>query len=250
MAGSISIQRFNVTERGLHWTHAISFLLLLITGCFLIFPALSELAGRYYIAHLTILNVHVALAAFYLGGPLLWFLLGNRRSLRRDLQELDVWDEDDIDFLRSPLSVVTGAAPPQGRFNAGQKVNTILLGAAAIGFGVTGLIMWQSNTHWFPQWMVQGSVNVHDILAILTTALIAGHIYLAALHPTTRPGLAGMFSGYVNRAWARHHYPKWVEQEEAVSHQQSAVGRRPSAVGSLEHFVNRNAVGDNNEESH
>ena len=217
MAASTSIQRFNRTERGLHWTHAISFLLLLLTGCFLYFPALNELSGNLHIPHLLVLNIHVALGAFYIGGPLLWFLLGNRRALRRDLHELDVWDDDDIDFLRSPLHVLSSAeAPPQGRFNAGQKINTILLGAAAIGFGVTGLIMWQSHTHIFPQWAIQGSVNMHDILTVATAALIAGHIYLAALHPSTRPGLSGMFSGNVDRAWARHHHPKWVAEEEGA----------------------------------
>ena len=229
MATTTTIRRFNFTERGLHWTHAVSFLLLLLTGCFLYFPALSELAGRLYIAHLTILDVHVALGAFYIGGPLLWWLLGDRRALRRDLHELDVWDDDDVEFLKSPLAVVEGYAPPQGRFNAGQKVNTILLGAAAIGFGITGVIMWQSNTHIFPAWAVQGSVNLHDILAILTAALAIGHIYLAALHPTTRPGLSGMFSGYVDRTWARHHHPKWVDQEEAVSPQPSAISKELTA---------------------
>ena len=77
MATSSTIRRFTATERGLHWTHAISFLLLLLTGCFLYFPTLSELAGNLRIAHLTILNVHVALGAFYVGGPLLWWALGN-----------------------------------------------------------------------------------------------------------------------------------------------------------------------------
>jgi formate dehydrogenase subunit gamma len=229
MATTTTIRRFNFTERGLHWTHAISFLLLLLTGCFLYFPALSELAGRLYIAHLTILDVHVALGAFYIGGPLLWWLLGDRRALRRDLHELDVWDDDDVEFLKSPLAVVEGYAPPQGRFNAGQKVNTILLGAAAIGFGVTGVIMWQSNTHIFPAWAVQGSVNLHDILAILTAALVVGHIYLAALHPTTRPGLSGMFTGIVDRDWARHHHPKWVAEEEATSSQPAAVNTKLTA---------------------
>lgn len=227
MAASPIIQRFTRTERGLHWTHAISFLLLLLSGCFLYFPALSELAGNLRIAHLTILNIHVALGAFYIGGPLPWWLLGDRGALRRDLRELDVWDDDDLDFLRSPLYVVADKpAPPQGRFNAGQKINTILLGASAIGFGITGLIMWQSNRHIFPQWAIQGSVNMHDILTILTTALIIGHIYLAALHPTTRRGLPGMFSGRVDRAWARHHHPKWVEQEEAAIHQPATAGRQ------------------------
>ncbi len=213
---STRIERFNFTERGTHWTHSIGFLLLLLTGVFLYFPPLGQAAAGVGLSHLTMLNLHVLTGAFYLGGPLLWWLFGNRRSLNRDLEALDVWDDDDIAFLKSPLGVVKeGVAPPQGRFNAGQKLNTILLFASALGFGVTGLIMWQSNTHIFPQTLIQGSVNLHDILTILTVALVAGHIYLAALHPTTRPGLSGIFSGYVDRAWALHHHPKWVKEQEA-----------------------------------
>ncbi len=233
MAAVPTIERFNRTERGLHWTHSASFFALLITGLFLYFPALGELAAKIYLAHLTVLNLHVLSGAFYIGGPLLFWLFGDRRSLRRDLHALDAWDDDDVRFLASPAAILTEGddRPPAGRFNAGQKVNTILLGAAAIGFGVTGLIMWQSNTHIFPAWAVQGSVNMHDILTVIVVALVAGHIYLAALHPTTRPGLSGILGGRVSRPWARHHHPKWVAEEEAISRQPSAVGRQPLADG-------------------
>lgn len=219
MAISVSprIVRFDATERGLHWTHALSFFLLLFTGCFLYFPALSEFAGSLHIAHLTILDLHVACGAFYVGGPFLFWLLGDRSSLQRDLRALDVWDDDDADFLLSPRHVLADDRdkPPQGRFNAGQKINTIFLGAAALGFAFTGVVMWQSNTHIFPGWMVQGSVNMHDILTIATVALVGGHIYLASLHPSTRPGLSGMLGGRVDRAWARKHHAKWVAEVEA-----------------------------------
>src|SRR5579883_841146 len=235
MAAPATIRRFSFTERGLHWTHAISFLLLLLTGCFLYFPALSELAGNLRIAHLTILNVHVLLGAFYVGGPLLWWLLGDRRALRRALRELDVCDDDDIDFLTAPLRVLSERpAPPQGRFNAGQKINTILLGASAIGFVVTGLLMWQaSHVPGWAAWAVQGSVNVHDILALLTAALVAGHIYLAAVHPSTRPSLSGMFSGRVDREWARHHHPKWVAREEAAEQPAAEASQVAAVAGKL-----------------
>jgi formate dehydrogenase subunit gamma len=218
MAALQTIERFDRTERGLHWTHSAAFFALLITGVFLYFPALGDLAARVHLAHLTVLNLHVLSGAFYIGGPLLFWLLGNRASLRRDLHALDVWDDDDLRFLATPAAILTEGddRPPAGRFNAGQKVNTILLGAAAIGFGVTGLILWQASH--LPAWaapFVQGSVNLHDILALATTALVAGHIYLAAIHPTTRPGLNGIFGGRVSRAWARHHHPKWVAEEEA-----------------------------------
>src|SRR5919199_4182396 len=88
MAASPTIRRFTATERGLHWTHAISFLLLLLTGCFLYFPALSELAGNLRIAHLTILNVHMALGAFYIGGPPVWGAPGEPGGPGRHLHPL------------------------------------------------------------------------------------------------------------------------------------------------------------------
>ncbi len=220
-----TIERFNFTERGVHWTHSISFFLLLLTGAFLYFPSLSAVAGGIGVAHLTVLNLHVLCGAFYIGGPLLWWVLGDRRSLNKDLRALDVWDDDDVAFLQNPLSVVKeGAAPPQGRFNAGQKLNTILLFAAAVGFGVTGLLMWQNRN--LPGWaqpFVQGSVNIHGLLTLIATALVLGHIYLAALHPTTRPGLSGIFSGRVSRTWARRHHPKWVAEQEALEEAQRDV---------------------------
>jgi hypothetical protein len=38
---------------------------------------------------------------------------------------------------------------------------------------------------------------------LLTTALIAGHIFMAVVNPSTRHALRGMTLGGVNREWAR-----------------------------------------------
>ena len=56
-----------------------------------------------------------------------------RDKLSRAL--LDRFDRDDLRWLR-------GRKAPQGRFNAGQKVNAALTAAFTILFGISGLLLW------------------------------------------------------------------------------------------------------------
>jgi formate dehydrogenase subunit gamma len=216
-----TIARFSFTERGLHWTHALFFLILLVTGLVMLVPGLSLAVGH----HFLILRIHLITAAFYAGGPLLWFLFGNRRALRADLGELDRWYADDFRWLRPRRP---GApVPPQGRFNAGQKINAIFVGASTIGFVVTGFIMWQNAL--FPRSLVDNAVHLHDTFTYLALALWLGHVYLAALNRSTRPGLRGMIDGTVDRAWAEHHHPRWVATVEHEHDEEAPQAPAPSA---------------------
>ncbi len=38
---------------------------------------------------------------------------------------------------------------------------------------------------------------------------------MATINPSTRVGLKGMITGFVNRHWAAHHYPKWFRAHHA-----------------------------------
>jgi formate dehydrogenase subunit gamma len=216
------LPRFTGTERALHWTHAVTFVLLLATGAALLIPALGIAVGH----HLTVLRVHLVTAIFYVAGPLPWVLFGDRSSLRRDVRAVDRWDDDDIEWLRtSATHLLTGdPLPPQGRFNAGQKLNAIFTAAATAGFAITGLIMWQ--TAHFPAWLLENAVWLHDTLAWVSAILWAGHVYLAALAPSTRPGLRGMLDGSVSMSWARHHHAKWVAEVEAEGERRTEAGPR------------------------
>src|SRR5260370_5302030 len=109
------VLRFNRTQRALHWSHAITFFILLATGIILLVKQVGERVGH----HLLILQFHEYTALFYIFGPLLWVILGNRRSLFRDFKEFDEWDYDDIDWLKQSLREGPSAKnlPPQGRFN-------------------------------------------------------------------------------------------------------------------------------------
>ena len=56
---------------------------------------------------------------------------------------------------------------------------------------------------------------VHDWGTLILMCLVAGHLYLAVLHPATRHALRGMTLGDVDEDWARKHHAKWVEREPA-----------------------------------
>jgi hypothetical protein len=97
--------------------------------------------------------------------------------------------------------------PPQGRVNAGQKLNAIFTAYSTVAFVVTGLILWQNRR--FPFEVVSQANTIHTALAYLALAVFLGHLYLAALHPATRHSLHGMVFGTVRRTWAEHHHPLW-----------------------------------------
>ena len=198
------IRRFGRTERALHWTHAGAFFALLATGLALYVPALAELVGRRYLvksAHLwTALVWAVAIVAIV--------VLGDRRRLREDWREIETLDRDDRRFL-------SGRRAPQGRFNAGQKVNALLTVAFALLFALSGLVLWLGERD--HRFILPGAVAVHDAAMFASLFLLVGHLYLALIHPTTRHALRGMTTGEVDEDWARRHHPKWVEAQRRAT---------------------------------
>jgi formate dehydrogenase subunit gamma len=126
-------------------------------------------------------------------------LLGGRRLLAT-ARELDTFDRDDLRWLRRKKA-------PQGRFNAGQKINAILTAAFTILFGVSGLLLWFGEQD--TRLRFASTVILHDGLMYVSLVLLVGHLYLALIHPATRHALRGMTLGTVRVEWAMRHHAKW-----------------------------------------
>ena len=194
------IQRFTLTERVLHWTHAAAFFTLLATGLILYLPALSTLINRRQLVK----GVHLWVALAWAIAIVVIIVAGNRRRLAEDWREIETIDGDDRRWLR-------GRRSPQGRFNAGQKINALLTVAFALLFALSGFFLWLGERD--HRFIFDGTGTVHDILTFLSVGLLVGHLYLALIHPSTRHALRGMTTGEVDEAWARKHHAKWVETE-------------------------------------
>ncbi|HEY6054833.1 MAG TPA: cytochrome b/b6 domain-containing protein [Gaiellaceae bacterium] len=190
------VPRFSRTERTLHWVHASAFFVLLGSGLVLYVPRLSTAVGR----RPFLKDVHVYTAVAWLCAIVLVVALGDRRRLAATLRELDAFDRDDRLWLRR-------VPRPQGRFNAGQKLNAALTAAFAVVFGVSGFFLWLGERD--PRWRFASTLLVHDGLMYVSLVLLAGHLYLALIYPSTRHALRGMTVGSVRRDWAREHHAKW-----------------------------------------
>jgi len=110
--------------------NALGFFFLLATGLILYLPRLSELVSR----RQTIQAYHFWGGVGWLGVLAVVVVLGGRRLLAT-ARELERFDRDDLRWLR-------GRKAPQGRFNAGQKINAALTAAFTILFGLSGLLLW------------------------------------------------------------------------------------------------------------
>jgi formate dehydrogenase subunit gamma len=189
------VRRFSAVERLLHWVNAVGFLFLLATGLILYLPRLSVVVGR----RQQVQSLHFWVGVGWLGALAAVVLLGGRRLLRT-AREIETFDGDDLRWL-------SGRAAPQGRFNAGQKINAALTAAFAILFGVSGVLLWvgERNT----RFRFASTVILHDGLMYVSLALLLGHLYLTLIHPATRHSLRGMTLGTVNAEWAARHHAKW-----------------------------------------
>ena len=194
------LTRFSRTERALHWVHASAFLVLFASGLCLYLPSLSELVGRRPLLK----DIHVYTALVWLAALALVLLAGDRRRLLATAREIDRFDDDDLAWLR-------GKRVPQGRFNAGQKINAIVTAALAVLFAITGFFLWYGErNHAF---RLENALLVHDWLMYISFFLLLGHLYLALLHPTTRHSLSGITRGWVREDWARRHHAKWADAQ-------------------------------------
>lgn len=191
------VRRFTLTERLVHWTHASAFFVLLASGLVLYVPSLSTWISRRNLVK----NVHIWTAVGWAALLVLLVLVGNRRALRETWRELETIDRDDRRWLR-------GRKVPQGRFNAGQKANALVTAAFAVLFAVSGLFLWLGERD--TAYRLDGAVVVHDVLTYVSIALVAGHLYLAVIHPTTRHALRGMTLGDVREEWAARHHARWL----------------------------------------
>ncbi len=210
---SHQILRFRKSERMIHWSIAIPFLVCFTTALILVifynlhpqrpyrlvFSYLHRLSG----ACLVVLPLWSAMRAYR-----------DRRIHLGNVREALTWGVDEVKWLllMGPAALNSKIElPPQGKFNAAEKMNFLMVLCTCPLFAATGLLIWSFHVA-FLSWVV------HLAMAALAAPLMLGHIFMATVNPGTRVGLSGMFSGYVDRHWAAHHYTRWYRKNFAPGH--------------------------------
>lgn len=199
------IQRFNSFERVAHWTMAISFVILAVSGLILLFGkhVLLPLFGYELFSWLAALckNLHNFV------GPL--FLLAILVSFFTFVKD-NFWQAVDAEWIGKAGGLLKDQHVPSWRFNFGEKtwfwIGVVFLGLTV---SITGLIMDFPN---FGQ--ARGTMQtvniIHAVGAIMFMCLALGHIYIGTI------GMEGAYEsmryGYVDETWAREHHEYWYNE--------------------------------------
>ena len=218
------IERFNSAERVSHWTMALSFVALALTGLSLLFGKylLMPWLGASGFANLA----SVAIVIHNFVGPLFMFSIVVCIVLyARD----NMWRAYDMVWVRKLGGLLSGEHVPTGRFNAGEKgwfwVGVVLFGIVA---SVSGAILL------FPNWnttreIMGGASLIHASVACMFIALAFAHIFLGTMGMTG--AYQAMRKGYVDETWAKEHHEIWYDELKSGKRSEKISGVAQPASG-------------------
>ena len=205
---SNKILRFRKSERHIHWAIAIPFMVCFASALILVVfynpNPLRPYRDVFSWAH-RISGVCLFIMPFVA-------MFKSRHDIRvyfYNIRQAWVWTVEDIKWLMlMGLAAVNKKIklPDQGKFNAAEKINFMVLMATFPLYILTGALIWLTDGA-FLSWIV------HFGMALLALPLMGGHIFMATINPDTRKGLPGMISGMVDRDWAKHHYTAWYREQ-------------------------------------
>jgi len=202
------IERFSGWERTVHWSTAISFVLLALTGTITLFGKyiLLPMFGYTVFSWLATLSksLHNFLGPLFAACTVLMFV-----TFVKD----NIWQRGDFSWIVKAGGLFTGKHVPSWRFNIAEK-SWFWLGVTFLGIAVsvTGFVLDFPNFAQGRETMQLANV-VHASAAVLFIAAALGHIYLGTI------GMEGAYEsmreGMVDEAWAKEHHEYWYNEVKA-----------------------------------
>ncbi len=204
------IERWKRLDRANHWTVAVLFIILAISGLSLLYGkfVLKNLLGNSMWADYMLL---CKLAHNYLG-PL--FVLGLLFMILRWIKH-NMFNRTDLIWFLKGGGIIGNAHPSAGYMNGGEKLWFWLLTIVGLIVCISGLVMDFQNFGQLRETM-QISNLLHAAGSLLLIAASFGHIYIGTLG--TEGALEGMKTGYVDETWAKQHHDLWYEEVTKKSH--------------------------------
>ena len=200
------IERFTHFERVVHWSTAITFTILAVSGAvmsfgkFLLLPIIGgALFGWLTYALKTLHNVVGPLFAISAVIMFISYLPSNLPA------------RGDVKWLIRAGGMLGGEHPPSGRFNAGEKIvfwgGLVVLASFVIasGFVLDKIVPGLDLTR--PQ--MQVAHIVHAIASMFIIAMFIGHAYMGTIGVTG--SWRAMKTGYVDEGWAEEHHKLWAD---------------------------------------
>ncbi|HPQ94109.1 MAG TPA: formate dehydrogenase subunit gamma [Thiolinea sp.] len=195
------IRRFSGFQRLVHWTVAVLFVLLALSGLVMLF-------GRYFIIPWLGSEFGGALTYWLkrihdFSGPvfgvallvmIITFMKGNFPALY------------DLKWVFKAGGMLGGHAPA-GRYNAGEKGWYWLAAGVGMVVVVSGLVLDFPNLGGFDRDAMAWYHRLHSIGAVAIMAVSMGHIYMGTV--AMEGAFECMATGYCDSNWAREHHDRW-----------------------------------------
>ncbi|OGH00906.1 MAG: hypothetical protein A2600_03375 [Candidatus Lambdaproteobacteria bacterium RIFOXYD1_FULL_56_27] len=200
--------RFTKSEILLHWGHALPFLLLLASGLVL---AVEGLFLQQRSALLS--DFHKLTGVLLILAPPLFTVIGNTKIILYNLRLILTITPLDIEWIKAQPKHLH---VPAGKFNMGQKLNSILMMLISLSLQATGVWLWLFPQGLLPRWG-------HTLIALGSMGLLGGHIFMATINPSTRKGFWGIIHGVVPLSYVEEHHSLQLNPEaEHHPHQEES----------------------------
>ena len=195
------LERFSLRERAIHWTVALAFLYVALTGLALWTPRLYWLAS--------VFGGGPTVSRWHPWGGVLFALAFSLmfRGWHRQMR----LDGDDRRWLRLSHRYAMhqeAGLPEAGRFNAGQKGLFWIQAVNGLALLASGVVLWWPEI--MPRVLRLTAVLLHPVAAIVAIAGIIVHIYMGTA--AVPEAFRGMIQGWVRPGWAHSHHPKWYRE--------------------------------------
>jgi len=234
------IKKHHVAIMLLHWFNAFVWLLELTTGAALIRSEHFRFAPQWFITLLTdvfgmranLLRFHIAVGLAWVAVFLVYGFFGWRTYLHQEVLEREVaLDRDDWQWLRIRVLRILGRSreplPPQGVYNAGQKLFALTVYAMIPLIAATGLAM---AFHWGPPSLVGWAAAVHFLCVAVVVSGLMIHVYMGAVFPEEKPAFFSMITGVVPETFAYKHHRKWWEEVKMLEQKHEAGELEPDGL--------------------
>src|SRR5690349_14752999 len=185
------IKKHHVAIVLVHWFNAITWLLELATGAGLVVSPNYRFAPLWYLqmmegifgSRANMLRFHIAVGLTWIVVFLVYAIFGFRHYVHVEVLQHEVGlDNDDVHWLKARLLRLLGRSrdplPPQGVYNAGQKLFALLVYTAVPVIMVTGLIMF---FHLFGAAVVAWAMILHFFAVGMVVSGLMIHVYMGAV---------------------------------------------------------------------
>jgi formate dehydrogenase subunit gamma len=237
------IKKHHVAIMLLHWFNATVWLLELLTGLALITSPYFRVVPRWYVSivegvfgsRADMLQFHVALGVAWIVVFMVYGVFGVRTYLSQEVLQKEIaLDRDDFRWLVVRTLRILGRSdeplPPQGIYNAGQKLFAFVIYAMIPVVMLTGLVM---AFQLFSPVVVGWAVVLHFAAVGVVVSGLMIHVYMGAVFPEEKPAFFSMITGNVHELFAYSHHFKWwrevrlAEQAWDREHDALASEREP-----------------------